>query len=484
MKRAIIIAVVAVILSIPLTSSAQTCSSPININALLPSMRLNAVKNALLNYASHPEGDHYELCFIMDEMELTSTQLGTSFKLETVPAETKDVYVTGFKIKSNSSDPINVPIFVADNQGTGTVYLKNIAFSNVKNGLKLEGTGKVEVGSYNDNKTVITGDSAKSGACIDVKSPGAVLSGVQASSCHEGVKVDADNVMVKDESVVMGNHIGIHVLSGRKVASVEKSKIYFNDDGDSASLLRNDGIRLDDPPMHEIVFYDVVSNELVDISDGEDPIEYKGRNAYMLLNIPEGKTGKVEFYVSEDAGCGLGVESHANGQPCALVGGMTNPVSVASTDLSQGPIDVTLPPEYYDKNLVALYSDPERGTAGISRQFKLSDQGVVAFVANPYDIPTSGGAVDAGTTGSSDDDDDSDSATTGASSMGGEGAMAEGGSGIIGAANAAGGCGGGSSLMGLAWHDASLGGILWCLLLALGSIASMRMVQVKVRRKQ
>ncbi|MFA5186496.1 MAG: RHS repeat-associated core domain-containing protein [Patescibacteria group bacterium] len=62
--------------------------------------------------------------------------------------------------------------------------------------------------------------------------------------------------------------------------------------------------------------------------------------------------------------------------------------------------------------------------------------------------------------------------------------LADDGSGIIGAANAAGGCGGGSSLMGLAWHDASLGGILWCILIAVSAIAAARMVQVKVRRKQ
>ena len=146
-------------------------------------------------------------------------------------------------------------------------------------------------------------------------------------------------------------------------------------------------------------------------------------------------------------------------------------------------MQATIPSQYLSKPIVVVFSDDERGTAGISRQFSVSEGGVVAFVANPYDIPTSGGVTDMGTSGSSDDDD-SDNTTTGASSMGGEGAMAEGGSGIIGAANAAGGCGGGSSLMGLAWHDASLGGILWCLLLALGSIASMRMVQVKVRRKQ
>ena len=482
MKRAIIIAVVAVILSIPLTSSAQTCSSPININAFLPSMRLNAVKSALLGYASHPEGDHYELCFIMDEMELTSTQLGTSFKLETLPAETKDVYVTGLKIKSNSGDPINIPIFVADNQGTGTIYLKNITLSNVKNGLQLAGTGKIEVGSYNDAKTVITGGSTKSGSCIDVKSPGAVLSGVQASSCHEGVKVDADAVGIKDKSIIKGNKIGVHILSGREGTAINGSKIYYNDDGNPLTIKREDGIRMDDGVMHEIVFYDVIDNEPVPILDGDDIIEYNDRKAYLLVDLSEGKTGSVEFFLSEEGDCGLDPSESSFKQVCGDVTGVTNPVSLNASNLSAGPMEVTLPPSYYGKALVAVYNDSERGTAGISHQFELNSgsNGVVAFVANPYDIPTSGGAVDTGTSGSSDDDDEQ---TTSGSGMDGVNTAGEGSS-LIDAAGGPSGCGGGASIMALSWRDSSIAGVLWFLIVISAAIASLRLVRVHFKHRQ
>ena len=60
MKRATIIAVAAIILSIPLTGSVQTCSSTINLSVVPDILKVNAIKNALISYSSYPEADHYE----------------------------------------------------------------------------------------------------------------------------------------------------------------------------------------------------------------------------------------------------------------------------------------------------------------------------------------------------------------------------------------------------------------------------------------
>ncbi len=472
MKRRYIIGLAILLFVLPAIGYAADCNT-INIPNVMPN-KIGTIRAALLNYQ---QGGVYGICFNMEQpLELNSNIFDTPFLLSIPNVESHDVYIKGLQLRNDDEFPVMHELFKVQHSGSGNVVLEEFDIRDIKKGLLFEGTGKIAL-----NSSKVAGDSAKSGACIDVKSPGAVLSAVQASSCHEGVKVDANGVIIKDKSAIASNHLGVHVASGITGTDVKSSLVYANNDDDASTLVRHDGIRIDDGAMNEVVFYDVVDDEPVPLLDETKDIQYEGRPAYMLLDIPENKKGKVEFYISRPEDCSLPDGVVAYEQNCALVETMTNPIEITAATLAQGPVQTTIPPQYLSKPIVVVFSDDERGTAGISRQFSVSEGGVVAFVANPYDIPTSGGVVDTGASGSSDDEEEQ---TTGANSMGGEGAMTEGGGGIISAAGAAGGCGGGSSLMGLAWHDASLGGILWCLLLALGAIASVRVVQVKVRRKQ
>ncbi|MBN1283204.1 MAG: hypothetical protein JXA24_05455 [Proteobacteria bacterium] len=405
----------------------------------------------------------------------------TGFTLNVEAAIANDIYITGLKLAKADALLSSDPLLAINHYGAGTIHLKDTQLSNVKNGLKMTGLGKIELGAYDDKGVVVTGDSTKSGSCIDVKSKNAVLSGVQASGCHEGVKIDAVGVEVKGGSIIRSNHLGVHVMSENNRPVIQGSSIYNNKDPAGTDLLRNYGVKIEGSVMHELVFYKMEENEPVPLLDGEDIIEYKDSPAYVLIDVPEGNSGKVEFFLSMDdeasATCS-GLTAYK--QSCSSVGGMTNPVTISSGMLDLGPVEITLSPQVLNKTLIAMYNDSEKGSAGISRQFSFSASptggGVVAFVANPYDIPTTGGATDVPV---GDDEEEG-----GGSSMGGDGVTTEGGGGIIGAAGAASGCGGGASLMGLAWHDASAGGIAWCILIALSAIGAMRLVHAPIKRRR
>jgi len=472
MKMRLILALGLLLLILPSVSIAQTCgpANTIDLGAFLPNQQDNQLQLALTNYASYPEGGNYALCFVMPQLDISAADDVKSFTLTVGAAEAKNIYIVGVDLIKNNDLVSDTPLFTVVHSGTGTVYLKDVQLSNVKNGLSLSGTGKIELSTRSDEKVVVTGDSSKSGTCIDVKSPAAVLSAVEASSCHEGVKVDASDVKIKDSSRIYSNHLGVHALAGRARTSIKGSLVYANDDGNPSTLLREDGVRIDGGVMNEVVFYDMVNNEPTPLLDGDDQINYSNGVAYMLLDIPAGQSGTVELYYSKGDDCGLPEGMAPAKQPCGVLTGITNPVTVSAAELNGAMKMIHLPPQYYSKSIVAVYEDPVRGTAGISREFTGPE--IVAFVANPYDIPTTGGAVDTGDSG--DDEEDS-----GGNSMGGEGATTEGGGGIISAAGAAGGCGGGASLMGLAWSDASVGGILWCMGLAVATIASLRLVTAK-----
>ena len=475
MKKRYTIGLAILMLILPAVGNAADCNNVDIPGFLSPVQKIQKVRDALSDYA---QGGIYGICFQMDS-SLKVSATAAPFELIIPSSETKNVYVKGLKIENSETSPIMENLLKVKHSGSGEVVFEDFDFQNIRKGLLLEGAGKVFIKS-----SKFSGEASKYGPCVEVQTGGALLDGIDVSMCAAGISVKANNVKINN-SKSWENKIGVNIASGIVGTDIQKTQIYGNDDGDPLTSRAADGIRIEDKAPHALAFYDLVDGEPVPVDENSESVELTGKDVNVLVPIPAGDTAsaRVEFYFSGGTSCGA--VTSTSGQAACYVGeGISNPVEFNAATLEKGKISIEVPPEHYDKAIVAIYTDPELGTAGISQRFNVKSGGVVAFVANPYDIPTSGGAVDTGTSGSSDDDDDSDSATTGASSMGGEGAMAEGGGGIISAAGAAGGCGGGSSLMGLAWHDASLGGILWCLLLALGSIASMRMVQVKVRRKQ
>jgi len=479
MKRTLSIAIAIFFLLLPGVSRAQACNTvDIDSDIMSKSAMITAIEDALSDYQ---QGGVYGICFDMHDeaLLLGAADISSSFLLEIPEGESHDVYIEGLMLDNYTANPVSHEFIKVVNNGSGTVTIDNISLSDIKNGLLLEGGGKTEVKS-----STIAGDTSKSGNCIEIASAGAVLNGVQASGCGDGVKVDADDVSITNGSVIKGHKIGVHIMSGAEKTDVSGSLIYYNDDGDDGNLRRFDGIRIEDDALHEIVFYDIVDDEPVPLLEGENIIEYEAGPAYLLMDIPDGKTGVVEFFISEEDEEGGCDAVYSFKQACTNLDGMTNPVSIKSSVMAYGPVRVTIPPEHLDKTVVAVYTDPDRGTAGISRQFSLSENsgGVVAFVSSPYDIPTTSGlAGDDAAPSMPEEEDDG-----GGSGIGGDGIGTEGGDGVIEAAGGvAGGCGGGgASLAGDSFRTVALLMDLWWNLLLVGVILGVRKAFVRVRDKR
>jgi len=480
MKRIYSIGITLILLLVPKISQGQLCSSPIDLRPLGKAVQIAAIQGAFDDPCAIEVSGNCEICFLTNQIEIQNIDGIDGFSMSVDPVVSQDIYVVGLNLVKDDSVVSDNAFLDITHNGTGTVYLEDTQLSNVKNGLKLAGSGAIQLASYLDGPVTVAGNAGKEGACIDVQVNSAVLEGVQASGCGDGVKVDADEVSITNGSVIKGHKIGVHVLSGRMDTLIEQSLVYWNDDGDPSNLLREDGVKFEDVVMHEAVFYDIEGEDPVPVLDDDEVYDYGDRTAYVLMDIPDGKEGQIEFFLSEDAACELGGDEHAYGQPCKLVTGMTNPITLKSSVMAYGPVRVTLPSESHDKAVVVVYNDPDRGTAGISRQFA-TDGGVVAFVSSPYDIPTTSGlAGDDAAPSTPEEEDDG-----GGSGMGGDGVGTEGGGGVIEAAGGvAGGCGGGgASLAGDSFRTVALLMDLWWNLLLVGVILGVRKAYARVHRE-
>lgn len=101
------------------------------------------------------------------------------------------VYIVGLNIQADSNIATTIPLFSITNDKAGTVYVKNINLSSVKSGLSLTGTGSGKIVIEN---SIITGTGSSTGACVDIRSNGAVIKGNILSNCGYGIKLAAEGV--------------------------------------------------------------------------------------------------------------------------------------------------------------------------------------------------------------------------------------------------------------------------------------------------
>jgi hypothetical protein len=437
MKRTALVLTVLIVL-VPSTGVAQLCVNPISVKSTDSRLaRINTIKNALASpCAKLIDQDTCEICFVGDMANIPmtaatiwNTALPNGFQLQIASTETREIQIKGLKLRNDSVEPLANTFLSVTNAGTGIVKLNDVSFVDVKDGLSLQGSGPIELRS-----STITGDAAKSGACVAVASPSALLDHVDVSNCGDGVRVDADNVRIANESSIHGNKIGVHILQGRIGTKIDSSLVYGNDDLDVSTPMKDDGIRIDGGVMHEAVLYDVVGNDAVPVPDDNQPYDYQDRKPYILLDLPKGQKGAIEFYLSSETECGLPALVRSKNQTCAVVKAGTPPVAtrieVDQAQLETDKIvDVALPDELKNKRVVTVYTDPQQGTAGISRQFVFGT-GIVAVIAVPEDIPLSmPGFTDPTDDGGTTDDPASptdgtgtSTGTSGVSEMGDDGA--------------------------------------------------------------
>lgn len=481
MKRLLALVVCTVFSMLPSLADAVTCLS---VDALPPNQKKNSIQielNKLL-----PGGGSQEACFQM-AVPLVMKNGSDGFILNLNGTQlADDIKISGLFLKNDDVVPLTTPFLSITHNGEGTVTLNNISFGRldvdpstkgVVNGVVIEGDRGITLA-----QSRIAGDSAGTGTCISIKSPGSIIDGVDVSGCADGVQVDADNVIIRNESSIHQNQIGVHILAGRTGTEIDSSLIYFNNDNDNFNLWKDDGIRIDGGVLHEAALYDVVEKDRIPVLDDNQPYDYEGRKPYILLDLPKGQNGTIEFFLSDEKECNLPVGVQSRNQPCALIKSGTPPlptrIQIDGTQLDNDRlIEVQVPDELKDKRVVTVYTAPEEGTTGISRQF-VFECGVVAFVATPYDIPTSGGAIEVPIE-SGDSTTEEQVQQQGGDEVGG--GSDTGGGGI---SAAAGGCGGGASLTGDQFSTMAFGLDLWLLTLAAAVIATLRTAKVRVKKRK
>ncbi|MFA4973429.1 MAG: hypothetical protein WC683_12495 [bacterium] len=460
MKRAIVIAVVAVILSIPLTSSAQTCSSTISLGGSIP-IKISTIRTALSNYSSYAVGDHYELCFENNEVVVNTTFFTSEFLIVTNAGESKDVYIVGLNIRNDSDNPVNIPILVTDNKGTGKIILKDIALKDVKNGVVLGGAGKTEIKS-----SKIAGDASKSGVCVEVKSNGAMVQSSEISGCGEGVSIAANDVLVgatsheqvsTDKNSIHDNVLGLHVVSG-KGNKFGYNLIYDNKPPLASEGAANDAILIEPGANEDLIPLETVLYE-------EEGKEY----ALRCERDASGNVIKREIYFNAPQTDGIATiyESDLNKQikkyltKCVIgADGICIIDSLPSEVMALIPASDCGIQEYH---ISAIFTGT--GSTELPSDYMEMD-GIAVIMApvetGPVDMPT--GVTDSG-------GDDDYTTEDGANSMGGEGGM-------ISASGVASGCGGGgASLANDSFRSVVLDFNAWWVLLALSIVGAMRLTR-------
>ena len=213
-----------ILLILPLISTlgyASTCSEKYSVPAvklfanLPPSVNSSIIANSLSNFANYYDESVgvYALCF--EIVAGNSVMVDSALQLTVPDSVEGNISIENLNI---SAANIQQPILTILNNSTSKVLVNDFKLSNVKNGLLLTGTGPIEV-----SNAVITGDANKSGTCVDIRSPNALVTSSDISSCNEGIRIASNGNMIgadvaenyaSQKNLIHNNITGIHVVSG------------------------------------------------------------------------------------------------------------------------------------------------------------------------------------------------------------------------------------------------------------------------------
>ena len=196
----------------------------------------------------------YEICFADPSVKMLEIKnedirggFDGTFSLDTSSLDTSiPIDVIGLKLK-RSDDLLlgNKPFLSIPTVANVVIALKDLELSNVINGIDISGFGTVTIVSSTVGASIVSGDSAKSGACVSIKSSAAKLDGVKVDSCATGILVGAPNVKITN-SEISDNGTGVKIASGILGTELLTDKIFDN----------VEGIVFADGQPNELVFFD------------------------------------------------------------------------------------------------------------------------------------------------------------------------------------------------------------------------------------
>lgn len=246
-KKVTLITVLLAMLSGLSNAEAIACSDENTVDLSSADMSLtekqNVLADAFLNYSSYCSSatTSCEICFLTPQEGLT---VNKGFSIVVNVAQ--DVNFYGVRLVKAADKIFNEPLITVTNNGTSKVAIKDFKLSNVKNALLLSGTGPIEI-----NNAIITGDANKSGACVDIQSPSAVVKSSDISSCNEGIRISSNGNLIgadlaanyeSQKNLIHNNVTGIHVVGGTGNKFAYNS-IFENKIGDTETSMQ--GILID-----------------------------------------------------------------------------------------------------------------------------------------------------------------------------------------------------------------------------------------------
>jgi hypothetical protein len=544
MKRLLFFSTIIIILSaISLQLHAATCNNPIDLIGLPSAIIQSKISDSLQNYSAHLSGDRYELCFKMEELTVGTDTSFDSFLITPAVDETKDIYITGLKIKHDITHPVDIPIIIVRNRGKGRVILQDIALKNVHNGISVEKGNHLSKlipqtiphsvkGVVQDRprieikKSIIQGDANKIGTCVNIKVPGVAIQtseisscdegiriagtdalveggsvrdsnfcinivaddakvrGVEISGCGEGIGIEANNALIgaadhanaikphSDMNDIHDNVMGLHVVSGQ-YNKFGFNLIHHNRPQSSIVGTAGDAITIEDnsnenlPPLEAILYKEEgVQYALKCVRDKNGSVI--GRS--LLFNVPQSAGLISVFAVKKDSQPMQYIAS------CAVKDeGVCDITNLSADVLQMIPEGKCGLDDYYINAIFTGTSSTELMT-----EFEILD-GVVAFVSNPYDIPTTGGASDVDIASGVDEEISEESASE--NSIGAGGAAIEGSGAAL--ASAASGCGGGgASLANNSFRTVVFSFNAWWVILILALAGTTRLAAVRIRSRR
>jgi hypothetical protein len=346
-------------------------------NESLPPPNIQTILSDLYAQGRHCTAKGYYLTSLNYVNDPLTTN--TTINIQTSQTDTSTVVIDGLEL-IRYTGLTDAPVVRIVHRNAGTLIINGMSLSNVIHGVKIESTnsnGKVLI----FNSVVSGDDKSLTGRCIEVTAANTIMDHVEAYSCMRGVYVGTNSVMIKNESSIHQNKVGIEQADGFSKFFFKRSFSYNNDSGDLAAEPRMDAMKLNQAFAKDLQFMKVQtgedgSSQAVPAASNESGVFDISGGLYAVL--PEGVTGNVSFdiYYADSQSCGMTMAEF--GQPCKLYQTKTTLSSLSLP--SEGVFVIVMTGSNYGSTLISkpLYFG------------QVEVDGSINFVQTPLDIPTPG----------------------------------------------------------------------------------------------
>lgn len=267
------------LLSIAQRALAQTTAPCTGVTRIrFDASDLNARQNLeqiLRNHQTYTSNGRYEFCFtvVRGPLRLTQQQIPITIG-NTPPPLNQDIVISGLNLECTNCSA-GQPLLVVNYQG-GKVILENVDLN--EGGLLLQGSPNHEIRGGS-----ITGSRAPNSYGIRIESDDAVISGTRISGFDRGIAIVGLMARIGNQCEVTNNSVGVHVQRQNLKTQIQQCSVYDNSDGDTATI---DSLRIDGD-TRTLRFWEVNATAREEVLAGNDGvIRFRG-NGVPTISLPE-----------------------------------------------------------------------------------------------------------------------------------------------------------------------------------------------------